>query len=182
MRHSNAYNTLNDEQLAEYRRRCLPRDLGGSGDTLEAIVAWAGKRGLKTSISSVQRDRDHMVRVETHRQRIENASRASAEILKGFGDDDVAGLQSGLNAKLSEMVFEMLLDAGTVTLEDASALAKLAQGVASLQKAELAAYKARVEKALRDLEGKAESKKRPDGKIELTEDDIADVRSAVLGR
>lgn len=145
-RHSKAFEALNEKDLAVYREKCLPRELGGQGAKLEDVVAWAKTKKLSISTAAVHRDADFFKRVEEQKTKLQTAGDIARELLEQAADGDgIATIQGAANAKISQLTLDCLLELGSVSLDDSKAVANLGQMIARLQKAELAAYLVRVD-------------------------------------
>ncbi|MBN1943714.1 MAG: DUF3486 family protein [Phycisphaerae bacterium] len=158
-RHSKAFETLSEKDLAVYREKCLPRELGGQGAKLEDVVAWAKTKKLNISIAAVHRDAEFFKRVEEQKIKLQTAGDIAREILEQSADDEdgIATIQGAANAKISQMTLDCLLEMGSMTLDDSKAIANLGFMISGLQRSELAAYKTRVEARAKSAADKAKS-------------------------
>ena len=157
-RQSKTFRSLDDEAFGEYRRLCLPRDLGGAGKTLKAVVAWLDEMGVRASESMVKRDADYFAAVENAKGRLANAAEAAREIIAQATDDGgVAGQQQAAVSLYTQIVLDYLLQLDSVTTEDMGKISKLGQTLAGLTRSEITRYKAEVERKTAALAAQAKA-------------------------
>lgn len=157
-RQSKAFRSLDDEAFAAYRDLCLPRDLGGKGRTLAAVVAWLAKRGVKSSASMVSRDAEYFGTIERTKQRIARAGAAAREIVQTMqASEAVAASQAASVELYTQMVMDLLIRETEIKLDDLPKWSKLGATLARLTGSQISLYRAEVERRANEAAAKAEA-------------------------
>jgi len=155
-RHSTAFDALGEADLAEYRRLCLPRDLGGAGKQLEAIVAWLAERSVGSTVSSVHRDAQHFRAVEETKQRLRLSSDAAREIVAAAtAAGGVAATQAAATELYTQQVLDLLIRERQISVDDLPRYAQLGRTLGGLTHSQIALYRAEVERRAQQAAAKA---------------------------